>query len=193
MTIFGFNTDVRHEDVLYHVQSEARQNDLLLQTLIFVKGQCVGKHTVSYAQKLSEEGFSTEAMHELLKGQHKGVLDAIQRGDFGAVLGSGAEVQDVGGNGLSLKWVSSAAEGDNSGLTMKIEVLDSGHPASGAEIAVYPCTPPDAPALCSVTSDATGSATFRVPLNEDALRESAVMIRAGYRDKSATRKARFKR
>ena len=35
MTIFGFNTDVKLADVVYHVQSEARQQDLLLQTLIF--------------------------------------------------------------------------------------------------------------------------------------------------------------
>jgi len=59
MTIFGFNTDVKHADVVYHVQSEARQNDLLLQTLVFVKGQCVGKQTVSYAQRVSQPDFST--------------------------------------------------------------------------------------------------------------------------------------
>ena len=78
MTIFGFNTDVKHADVVYHVQSEARQNDLLLQTLVFVKGQCVGKQAFSYAQEISHPGFSTEAMHELLKTQHKAAIDAIR-------------------------------------------------------------------------------------------------------------------
>src|SRR3954471_20306665 len=104
MTIFGFNTDVKLADVVYHVQSEARQNDLLLQTLVFVKGQCVGKHTVSYARQVSQPEFSTEGIHELLKTQHKSVLDAIQQGRMESVLGSGSEVQDVGGSGLSLQW-----------------------------------------------------------------------------------------
>src|SRR3954466_2860279 len=103
MTIFGFNTDVKLADVVYHVQSEARQNDLLLQTLVFVKGQCVGKHTVSYARQVSLPEFSTEGIHELLKTQHKSVLDAIQQGRMESVLGSGSEVQDVGGSGLSLQ------------------------------------------------------------------------------------------
>src|ERR1700686_3282224 len=104
MTIFGFNTDVKLADVVYHVQSEARQNDLLLQTLVFVKGQCVGKQTFSYAHELSHPGFSTEAMHELLKAQHKRVVDAIQGGQLDSVLGGGSDVQDVGGSGLSLQW-----------------------------------------------------------------------------------------
>ena len=104
MTIFGFNTDVKLADVVYHVQSEARQNDLLLQTMVFVKGQCVGKQAFSYAHEILHPGFSTEAMHELLKTQQKAVIDAIQQGQMNSVLGSGADVQDVGGSGLSLQW-----------------------------------------------------------------------------------------
>src|SRR5262252_7852418 len=135
MTIFGFNTDVKQADVVYHVQSEARQNDLLLQTLIFVKGQCVGKQAFSYAHELAHPGFSTEAMHELLKTQHKAVIDAIQQGQMDSVLGSGADVQDVGGSGFSLH-CKALAPRDASNLAVSFRVLDSGDPASGAEIVV---------------------------------------------------------
>jgi hypothetical protein len=134
MTIFGFNTDVKQADVVYHVQSEARQNDLLLQTLIFVKGQCVGKQAFSYAHELAHPGFSTEAMHELLKAQHKAVIDAIQQGQLHAVLGGGAEVQDVGGSGLSLQWKAPASAGDAADLPVSFQVLNLGQPAVGAEI-----------------------------------------------------------
>ena len=41
--IFGFNTDIKHEDTVYHVQSEARENELTLQTQVFVRGRCIGK------------------------------------------------------------------------------------------------------------------------------------------------------
>src|SRR5438270_4644036 len=137
MTIFGFNTDVKLADVVYHVQSEARQNDLLLQTMVFVKGQCVGKQAFSYAHEISHPGFSTEGMHELLKTQHKAVIDAIQQGQLNSVLGSGADVQDVGGLGLSLQWkVPAVAAADAADIQVSFLVFDSGQPASGAEIVV---------------------------------------------------------
>src|SRR5258707_9797475 len=79
MTIFGFNTDVKLADVVYHVQSEARQNDLLLQTMVFVKGQCVGKQAFSYAHEISHPGFSTEAMHEISRSEeHTSELQSRQ-------------------------------------------------------------------------------------------------------------------
>jgi hypothetical protein len=53
--IFGFNTDIRHEDTVYHVQSEAREGEKLLQTQVFVRGRCVGKRAVSYASIIAEE------------------------------------------------------------------------------------------------------------------------------------------
>ena len=49
--IFGFNTDVKHGDTMYHVQSEARESELLLQTQVFVRGRCIGKRATSYADK----------------------------------------------------------------------------------------------------------------------------------------------
>ena len=63
-------------------------------------------------------GFSTEAMHELLKTQHKTVIDAIQQGQMNSVLGSGTDVQDVGGSGLSLQWKAQASAGDASDLSV---------------------------------------------------------------------------
>ena len=53
--IFGFNTDIRHEDTVYHVQSEAREGEQLLQTQVFVQGRCVGKRAVSYASSMGAE------------------------------------------------------------------------------------------------------------------------------------------
>src|SRR5512146_1035654 len=192
MTIFGFNTDVRQADVVYHVQSEARQADLLLQTLVFVKGQCVGKHTVSYAQKLAQPGFSSEAMHELLKAQHKRVIDALEQGRLDAVLGGPAEIQDVGGSGLSLKWTAGGLDGSSS-LVLQFQVLDSGQPASGAEVSVRPVAPDDAPAIVKATADAGGNATMTLALTEEILTDSAVMAQATCNGKSATRKVRFKK
>jgi hypothetical protein len=193
MTIFGFNTDVKLADVVYHVQSEARQNDLLLQTLVFVKGQCVGKQAFSYAHEISHPGFSTEAMHELLKTQHKTVIDAIQQGQMDSVLGSGADVQDVGGSGLSLQWKLSVPANDAPALPVSFQVLDSGKPATGAEIVVRGVIASDGVELARGTADASGTAALSIALTEDVLNRGAVMVQARLNGKSVTRKLRLKR
>ena len=51
--IFGFNTDIKQGDTVYHVQSEAREGELLLQTQVFVRGRCIGKRATPYADKLA--------------------------------------------------------------------------------------------------------------------------------------------
>ena len=191
MTIFGFNTDVKLADVVYHVQSEARQNDLLLQTLVFVKGQCVGKQAFSYAREISHPGFSTEAMHELLKAQHKAVIDAVQQGQLN-VLSSGADVQDIGGSGLSLQWKSPAA-GDAPDILVSFQVLDSGKAATGAEVVVRGVIASDGLELARGIADASGLVNLSVPLTEDVLARGAVMVQATHQGKSVTRKFRVKR
>ena len=193
MTIFGFNTDVKLADVVYHVQSEARQNDLLLQTMVFVKGQCVGKQAFSYAHEISHPGFSTEAMHELLKSQHKAVIDALQQGQMSSVLGSGADVQDVGGSGLSLQWKLAIPADDTPNLPVSFQVLDSGQPASGAEIVVRGVIASDGLELARGVADASGTVALSIALTEDVLNRGAVMVQATRNGKSVTRKLRLKR
>lgn len=193
MTIFGFNTDVKLADVVYHVQSEARQNDLLLQTLVFVKGQCVGKQAFSYAHEISHPGFSTEAMHELLKTQHKSVIDAIQQGQINSVLGSGADVQDVGGSGLSLQWKAPVSAGKAPDLPVSFQVLDSGKAATGAEVVVRGVIASDGLELARGIADGSGSVGLLIALTEDILNRGAVMVQATHNGKSVTRKFRVKR
>ena len=190
MTIFGFNTDVKQGEVTYHVQSEARQQDLLLQTLVFVKGQCVGKHTVSYAEQVSRPEFSTEAIHELLKTQHRSVLEAIQQGRVESVLGSGTEVQDVGGSGLSLQWMF--AIGSDAAVPVSFRVLDAGQPAPGAEVEVRGVMASDGE-LARGVADESGAVDLHIPLIEEVVTRGAVMVQARYKGKSATRKLRLKK
>jgi hypothetical protein len=89
--IFGFNTDVRFANTVYHVQSEARQHELVLQTLVFLKGRCIGKRTNSYAEQTKQPGFSEEHMHEMLKDQHKHFVAAVREGRIEAELGEHSE------------------------------------------------------------------------------------------------------
>jgi len=85
--IFGFNTDIRHEDTVYHVQSEAREGEQLLQTQVFVKGRCIGKRAVPYGAGAAEgKGSSPNASaqnsdqdrEKMLRELHREMLDAIR-------------------------------------------------------------------------------------------------------------------
>ena len=89
--IFGFNTDVKFADTVYHVQSEARLHELVLQTLVFLKGRCIGKRTSSYAEQTKQPDFSEEYMHEMLKDQHKHFVAAVREGRIEAELGEHSE------------------------------------------------------------------------------------------------------
>src|SRR5258707_1561026 len=193
MTIFGFNTDVKQGDVVHHVQSEARQNDLLLQTLVYVKGQCVGKRAFSYAEKTLQPGFSEEAMHEMLKTQHKAVIDAVQSGQMESLVGGGGEVHDVGGSGLWLKWTNTAQESFGTSMIMRFQVLEAGQAVSGAEVTIWPCLPAEAVVIVRSLTDSAGNAALVVPLTEEVVSQGAVMARATRLEKSTTRKFRFKR
>lgn len=190
MTIFGYNTDVKHAEVVYHVQSEARQNDLLLQTLIYVKGQCVGKQAFSYAAQTLQPDFSEAAIHDLLKGQHKRMVDAIQEGRMDAVLVLQGEIFDVGGEGLVLNWINSREQSHAGSMKMRFQVLEKGQPAGGAEIILLP-TLPSGGKLARVSADSGGNAEVQVDIT--TLAEPAVIARATRTGKSATRKFRFKK
>lgn len=193
MTIFGFNTDVKVGDVVYHVQSEARQRDMLLQTMVFVKGQCVGKRAVSYAQKSAEPDFSEQAMHEFLKSQHKAVLEAIQQGRVNTILGSDSAIQDVGDGGLTLNWMNASEIPDGPAVSMQFQVLDEGNSVAGANISVASASLGNVQAIASAMTDAAGNATISFSLTPAMLADSSVMARAEHRGKSATRKFRFKK
>ncbi|HEV2989091.1 MAG TPA: hypothetical protein VG759_11675 [Candidatus Angelobacter sp.] len=193
MTIFGFNTDVKYGDTVFHVQSEARKSDLLIQTLVFVKGQCIGKRGVSYAEQVSHPDFSDQAIHELLKSQHKTVIDAISEGNIGSVLGSADEIQDVGGTGLSVKCLSVDAGSHESSVTMHLQVTDHGQAVSGAKIVSRLGNSSESQVVAQVTTDAAGAAALQIPLSEETRRESAVLVQATHEGKSATRKFRFKK
>lgn len=193
MTIFGFNTDVKIGETVYHVQSEAREADMLLQTLVFVKGQCVGKRVVSYAQKSAQPDFSDQAMQEFLKTQHKAVLDALQQDGIQTVTAAGSSIQDVGEGGLTLNWTNQASTPKDTAAAMTFQVLNDGKAVPGADVFVSASFPFNAPAIAHGTTDDQGNATVIFSLTQQMLQDSSVMARALHQGKSATRKFRFKK
>jgi hypothetical protein len=78
--ITGFNTDVPHEGLVYHVQTEDRRtDDPAFESLVYVGGSIVAKKLTPYSDKLSE-GATEETIASLLKRQHQVIIAAIKAG-----------------------------------------------------------------------------------------------------------------
>jgi len=78
--ITGFNTDIEHEGVVYHVQTEDKGLDTpLILSLVYVGGTILASKRSPY-EDLIEQGFSDEALAERLKRQHKLICAAINSG-----------------------------------------------------------------------------------------------------------------
>jgi len=91
--IFGFNTDIKFSDTVYHVQSEVREHDSLLQTQVFVKGRCLGKYATSFAQHTGPD-FTEDRLHDLLKAQHKHFVECARAGTIEEEIESGRGVPE---------------------------------------------------------------------------------------------------
>ena len=78
--ITGFNTDIEHEGVVYHVQTEDKGLDSpIILSLVYAGGTILASKRSPY-EDLIAEGFSDEALAERLKRQHKLICAAIYSG-----------------------------------------------------------------------------------------------------------------
>ncbi|MBA3441944.1 MAG: hypothetical protein H0T92_18955 [Pyrinomonadaceae bacterium] len=78
--ITGFNTDVEHDGVVYHVQTEDKGLDSpLILSLIYVGGAILASKRSPY-DDLITAGFSESALAERLQRQHKLICAAISVG-----------------------------------------------------------------------------------------------------------------
>lgn len=192
--IFGFNTDVKHDDTVYHVQSEARKADLLLQTMVFVRGHCIGKYGSSYAEQVGDPGFSEEYIHELLKKQHREVVDVVKAGSVEQFFRDQTEIRDAEGESLALTWLNSDEPLIERKLTMRILVSDAGSAVDGALVTSRLQYPAGVPIHSQAVSEGDGRVDLELDLAqaERVGRDPVVFIRATHGERSITRKYRLK-
>jgi hypothetical protein len=78
--ITGFNTDIEHDGVIYHVQTEDKGLDSpIILSLVYAGGTILAAKRSPY-KDLIEAGFSDEALGERLKRQHRLICAAIHSG-----------------------------------------------------------------------------------------------------------------
>ncbi len=80
--IVGVNTDVRHRGKTFHIQTEdSGPNNPVLVTHVFVGGSIIVTRRSEYADLLNTADWE-QAVRQRMRGQHREVTEALQRGDF---------------------------------------------------------------------------------------------------------------
>jgi hypothetical protein len=186
--IFGFNTDVKHGDTIYHVQSEARESEKLLQTQVFVRGRCIGKRAISYATSAAEVGFGDSQKEQQLRDQHRLVLEAIREGKLEGVLDR-AETEALAGiKQLDVQWENAASVHNDRNLTMQLRVTEDGAAVPSARLTFRFARPDATPFYTQAVTDSGGNAQISFEVEETALADASVMVQANHQGRTVTRK-----
>jgi hypothetical protein len=186
--IFGFNTDVKHGDTIYHVQSEARESERLLQTQVFVRGRCVGKRAISYAASAQEPGFGDPQKEQQLRDQHRLVLESIREGKLESVLDHAESDALAAVKQLDVQWENADSVHSNRNLTMRLRVTESGASVPAARLTFRFARPDAAPFYTQAVTDSAGSAEISVEVDESSLPDSSIMVQATHDGRTVTRK-----
>ncbi|HEY7616616.1 MAG TPA: hypothetical protein VH744_07430 [Terriglobales bacterium] len=190
--IFGFNTDVKHGDIVYHVQSEAKEADLLLQTQVFVRGRCIGKRATSYAD-MSSESVSDQQKEQVLRDQHRLVLEAIREDRLDEVMEKRDAAELAATKELDVQWLNAGSVHADDSLLMRLQVTEGGAGVEGARITIRFARPDAVPFYTQVMTDPAGHAEMKIEMRESSLPDSSILVQANHSGRTATRKFQLRK
>jgi hypothetical protein len=167
--IFGFNTDIRAQGTVYHVQTEVREHEQWLESQVFVSGRCIGKRSTPLPPESGEQ-----AVQELARAQHRWVLEAVREGFVDDVLNPGT-IED-----LAVQFLGSARV-SGEGVLLRFRVLSGGYVAARAEVAACWKTPLASGVLKNTFTNEAGVAEMPLEL-ADGTTELEVRVRLENRE-----------
>ena len=170
--IFGFNTDIRAQGTVYHVQTEVREHEQWLQSQVFVSGRCIGKRSTPLPPDSSEP-----AIQELARAQHRWVLEAVRDGFVDEVLNQEAAEE------LAVQFLGSERVSD-AGVLLRFRVLSGGYVAASAEVAASWKTPAASGVLKNALTNEAGVAEMPLALANGT---TALEVRARLENRETVR------
>jgi hypothetical protein len=138
--ITGFNTDIKHGERVFHVQTEDRgASNPVVESLVYVGGEILLSKKSSYQEHVAEGRVDEKVVRDLMDLQHRRIIEAIRRGRFDAAKPGGQPPADeMTEGGTPTNAVSPAAAAAAAAiLSSKSGALPSVRP---------PGTPPPPPA-----------------------------------------------
>lgn len=79
--VTGFNTDIKHNGVVYHVQTEPRKEGGI-ETTVYMRGAVIHSLKCSYQDFIKSPEYTDEKFKRLLEDQHRQVIARIRAGEI---------------------------------------------------------------------------------------------------------------
>jgi hypothetical protein len=183
---FGFNSNVRVGDAMYHVQTEDRgPSHPFLDTVVYMAGRVIYKRSASYEQFASgtEAEILAEKLHERLARQHREVIAELEAGAIPAhsevkphPAGEDAGLHD----GLDLRLTNPKSWFAAGTVTLEIElsVKNSKVPVGNADVQAFLEIEKQRIPCAVVRTDAEGRALLKFPILPDASDGASLVVRA---------------
>jgi hypothetical protein len=126
--IFGYNTDVKSGDTVYHVQTEDRgEKNPVIDSVIYVKGQIMDRRRTPYDPAQT----APERLQEMVKQQHRSLVDAIRGGNYAP---PGAEETAAPAPVAAVSAAALAAAPAPAACEPAIELLNAADPESAGRL-----------------------------------------------------------
>lgn len=92
--ITGYNTDIRHRGVVFHVQTEDKGlSNPCVESLVYVGGQILTRRKSDYS-RLVHDGADKEEIAALMEKQHRRMIAEIRSGALDAEVGDGLQEEE---------------------------------------------------------------------------------------------------
>jgi hypothetical protein len=184
---FGFNSNVRVGDALYHVQTEDRgPSHPFLDTVVYMAGRVVHRRSTHY-QDLTGSTAEGEALaqqlHERLARQHREVVVQLEAGTLRLNTRADASVQEdasAARESLDVHLLNPKSWLASGNATLHIELRRSGtaETIGAANVEVFLEAEKERSASIRAIADAKGRAALSFPLPSSVADGTALVIRA---------------
>ena len=80
--ITGFNTDVKHRNRVFHIQTEDQgESNPYVESLVYVGGEILATKRTSYAEVIKTGARDDHAVQDLMEQQHRTMIAANKTTD----------------------------------------------------------------------------------------------------------------
>jgi hypothetical protein len=186
---FGFNSNVRVAEALYHVQTEDRgPSHPFLDTVVYESGRVVYKRSTSYAETAAaakDAGTLAQQLQERLAQQHREVIAQLEAGilDLHGKEKARPEAQEdeaESGDGLDVRLANPNAWFASGNVTLEIELRrrKSQQVVEDAEVEAFVERERERIHCLVAQTDAQGKASLKFPMPAAASDGASLVIRA---------------
>jgi hypothetical protein len=188
LVIFGFNTDLRVGNAVYHVQTEDRGDvNPVIDTTIYSKGRILHRRVNSYKEFRESPEFSPNALRERLEVQHRAIIDELRSGTLAlesppaasAPAANAAAAPPLAPAGIQVQLLNPGSWLAAGTATLKLEVKSKGKGKAVGEAAIQvTVTGAQGPMEFASKTDGEGHAELAFPLPRMGPGGTDLVIRA---------------